>query len=665
MRSFVKSVALFAARTVAICLIALLGITCPFSCTMDEGAIKIVKNEYDSPTLESVEVTGARTVALTFSKAVEAINAYVCKNENGEATPAQCSESEEVLTVTAASDLEIGKQYVIGGRVKDGGGNTLTFALPVLGFNSNPATVVISAVHPKYEKDSKAGNFKDEFIQLYTLRGGNLSGFTVHTGKLGTAKLVLPAVGVKAGEIVTVHFQALEDGCKDEDGEDKSIASSRYSSPKVRDVWAYLIDYTKSADDAWVKNTATNCLGESDEVVLIKNGRNLLDAVLYAAAGTDEWKNDTYYDLAEEAVEEGLWAGDSPADAIVLDRAMTAATILKRNGCASLTCGGTADRGDWAKTSFAKKIEQKVLASLDADEIPPSGGGGGGNIDGEDEGEDEEDGGNSGGSSSGSGGGGSSGGGNSGHKAALPLPAPKCTGDVPRVIICSVHPAYTSATDSVMGKVYKEEFIQLFALKGGNLSHLTVSTGKLGSANFYPLSDADVSAGEIITVHLRRVGEGCTNETGSELFLAGSWYSCDEVRDVWIDNVYDPATKKGAAALDRNEDAVAVFCGQDKVMMDAVLYSVAGTAQWKSADTNDIAQAAQKAGVWTSASPLQCITVESKFTPATILQRGGCRKLQKAAQNGTLPSVIIQSASEWKKKPFGKAVEQQLLSFVD
>lgn len=668
-----KSISILAIKVFLICLFTLSSILCPLSCRMDDGAVEIIKNDYDPPVLQSVEVTGARTANITFSKPIIPVNAYSTES-CGDTSLADCKVSGDVLTITTAYDLAIGEQYTLGGQVRDEGGNTLHYAVPVLGFNNNPAAVIIMSVHPKSEKDSKAGNYKDEFIQLYVTRAGNISGFSIRTGRLGDERLILPKAEVSKGEIVTVHLQTAEEGCIDEAAEDLSLAVSRYAS-KVRDVWVRAVD-SSSGEVQWARNTKkTNCLGESDEAVLLMNGEEVLDAVLYATGEVDEWKGSAGYELASMAVEAGLWEREGCDGAVIIDKAFTAATILKRNIDAT---GGGEIGGDWYKTSFIKKIEQKVLTSLYAGDGNSGGGGdnteggnsggGGGNGNSGGGGDDDYDeegeiaGGKGGGGSAG-GGGGNSGGSNSGKRPLLSLPPPKCLGNPPRVIISSVHPAYTSAIDSEAGKVFKEEFIQLFVLGGGNLSHLTVNTGKLGSSNYYPLPEAEVKAGDIVTVHLRRVGQGCNDEVGEELFLASSWYSCEKIRDVWIDNVYDPAVKKGAPALDRSEDSVAVFCGENKVMMDAVFYSVEGTAVFKSIDTADIVRRAVEAGLFTSDNPESGVTIDKAFTPAVIMQRNGCRGLLREAKKGNLPPVI--TVQQWSKKPFSKKVEQDLLTFVD
>lgn len=677
-KSITKSIAFLLAgkcvstalKSAAICAAVIAGISCPVSCAMEEGGVEIVKNNYDSPSLESVVVKDERNVDVTFSKTVSPINTYFC-TDDGEQDTAKCFGGGDVVTVTANSDLYIGKTYILGGKVKDGGGNTLTFAVPVLGYNSHPAEVIISAVHPKYEKDSKAQNYKDEFIQLYVTKAGNLSGFTLHTGKMGATELFLPTAEVNKGEIVTVHLQALENGCKDETGDNTNLASSRYSS-RVRDVWAYLVDYTKGAgEDVWAKNTATNCLSESDEVILLCNGDEVLDAVLYAAEDTPEWNSATSYDLSARAVEKGIWKGAETSCGVVIDKPLTAAKILKRVGAFG---GGGQTSSDWVKADFSKSVEQNVLASLGAQEGASTHSDDGEESTGEEGGSlgSSSSGGSSSGSSSPSGGNASASGstsssssGSTGRRPMLSLPAPLCEGTCPRVIISSVHPAYTSAKDSDGDKVYKTEFIQLYALTDGNLSHLTVSTGKLGSRNFYPLPSAPIKAGDIVTVHLRRVGMGCTDETDAkEIYLASAWYTSRELRDVWIDNVYNPLTKKGAAALDREADAVAVYSGRDKKMMDAVLYAVVGTTQWKSADAKDIAQTAQSAGIWESSSPVDSIQVDKSFTPATILQRNGCRELLSASKRGETPSVI-RCGTDWTKRPFAKKDEEFLLQFID
>jgi hypothetical protein len=159
--------------------------------------------------------------------------------------------------------------------------------------NSGRAKFVITEVQILY-KDSD-GAHKSEFVEIYVLKGGNLSGYEVFSANYGEKrKFALPSVNVKTGETVVLHMRNLsnEDGIKNELGDDLTL-STHIDSSAARDLWSTKTDKVfANSDIAYVLDA------ESNEIV---------DAVLFAKSAESEW-NETVSAVAEK-ISEDVWQG--------------------------------------------------------------------------------------------------------------------------------------------------------------------------------------------------------------------------------------------------------------------------------------------------------------------------------------------------------------------
>lgn len=222
---------------------------------------------------------------------------------------------------------------------------------------------------------------------------------------------------------------------------------------------------------------------------------------------------------------------------------------------------------------------------------------------------------------------------------------------VPSFVICSVHPGYATETVKSTGKKeYKTEFAQLYMLSDGNLSGLSVRSAKTGGKRLFALPAAEVSKGDIVTIHLRKAGDGCVNETGKDKSLAHSRYSSKGARDLWIDN--------DAKFLDESEDVLAIQ-DEDGKILDAVMYSQASSESWKSEMARSLAEEAAAAGVWEGGGIEKSARLEKKLTAAHMLKRSGCRRAADSYGR------VTQSASLWRDAPFSKKLEQTVLRDIE
>lgn len=292
----------------------------PISCKVTSQGIQIIGGNYTIPQLNEVEVVDDKTVVLRFSEEVSVKNLVVSPFLEGISNSTEISQTEELSeALKSATDknesleccvefenenkdakiimnenTKIGKKYEIYGVVEDKIGNSLTFCVPFSGFNSKIPKLLITEVHPSMASqtaDDKSKNIRRlEYVKILALTDGNLSGLKFCSGAYGEEKgYEFPAVDVKQGESFLLHLRTWGDGCISEEGDDLSLAYSRYTSENYRDLWT---------------NSTTKCIGDKKDILVIKNSitNELCDAFMYSDGSAESWSNflKTNYSLYED-----------------------------------------------------------------------------------------------------------------------------------------------------------------------------------------------------------------------------------------------------------------------------------------------------------------------------------------------------------------------------
>ena len=203
--------------------------------------------------------------------------------------------------------LKAGKNYELYGIVEDETGNTLTFSLPVSGYNERIPSLRITELRPMYAKTSKSVTvdgekskidvFKAEFIEFEVLSDGNLCSVEIVSAYDGEEKnLMLPDVEVKQGEIVVVHLRLCEGetGGISELEDDITLSTGYYSSDFARDIWF---------------SNSDSHLGDKQDVVFLRDSQSgkILDAVLYSLQAELSWKNDSMKSAIDEIKNQEKW----------------------------------------------------------------------------------------------------------------------------------------------------------------------------------------------------------------------------------------------------------------------------------------------------------------------------------------------------------------------
>lgn len=226
-----------------------------------------------------------------------------------------------------------------------------------------------------------------------------------------------------------------------------------------------------------------------------------------------------------------------------------------------------------------------------------------------------------------------------GNTLTFCLPFTGFNSDVPRLIITEIHPMYASGT-SGGAKVYKCEFIELFALTGGNLAGLELSSAYDGDEKTFTLPAVKVAAGDVIIVHLRTKGDGCISETGDDLTLSTAKYSSGTARDLWSANE--------DARLNDSADVIMLKNTADGIILDAVVYAASTDVSWKTDAIKEAAQQACDAGIWTGGVLPSSAVISDGLTASKTIIRSNASALYGEMKNGTLTAAPVPSlASDW------------------
>lgn len=313
---------------------------CPVSCSVSTEGINLCAIDYTTPKLMDYEVTGAENISMRFSGSVdfEEVRLYPDGIEATVQSSVDSQTGQQLSMFTLASKMMIGKSYAFCGTAVDRNGNSLSFSIPVTGFNSSIPQVEITEVHPMYTSGTSKGEkyYKCEYVELCIKQDGNMAGLLLYGAKDGVDKgFVFPALEVKAGEIIVVHFRMKGDGCINETGSDIALASTRYSSDSARDLWV---------------GTDAARLGDEEDCIMLKNGSNgkVLDCVAYSKLSNEQWSNQNVLEGVNQAVLDGAWPSVLLEDAVRFD-SITATKVLskiktsvaKENSCANWQLSAT------------------------------------------------------------------------------------------------------------------------------------------------------------------------------------------------------------------------------------------------------------------------------------------------------------------------------------
>lgn len=184
----------------------------------------------------------------------------------------------------------------------------------------------------------------------------------------------------------------------------------------------------------------------------------------------------------------------------------------------------------------------------------------------------------------------------------------------------------------------KGEFVELLALTDGNLGGLEIFSGIDGETKSFELPPVEVTKGELILVHMRKVEEDCVNETGENLDEATAPYSAAGVRDLWSDNA--------AARFNDNADVVALRIGTSGALIDAMMYASETVTVWK-VGAAALARTAREEGIFEE-TDISSAADAKGASYAKSFQRIDAASIRARLLNGEQLSLPLKfSAENW------------------
>lgn len=300
---------------------------CPLSCRSSVESLELLSGDFSVPKITKFCTTSSNSARIDFSKEVELKNMEIFSaGKNSSMGNIDCRYEENSVFLEFQSETSIGAGYKVEGLAFDSSGNSLTFSVPFRGFNSNPAKVIITELRNAYGTRTIKGTsdkvHRSEFVELYVLKAGNLSGLEIVSAANGDkTKFILPPVEVKENDYITLHMRAIVadgpdgEGMFNETEDDLTVSTHEDSCDTARDLWS---ECTKKP------------FADSDIIVLRNSGTSeILDAVVFAKSNCAEWKKGAEQ-LAFLVSESGVWQGDVSVENAVLCDNVSATRSLSR-----------------------------------------------------------------------------------------------------------------------------------------------------------------------------------------------------------------------------------------------------------------------------------------------------------------------------------------------
>ena len=276
----------------------------PFSCRTSVEGTEFLEGDFSSPKITDVRVVDSNRLSVGFSKNVSVSSASVRSGDGSDcgAVGFELGVDNPGVDFIMEEKMVIGKSYVLDAVLEDRNGNTVTISIDFLGYNDRVPVLALSEIRIK----NKSKSDKSEFVELYALSSGNLSGVEIVSASDGEGKrYCFPAIEVSKGEYITVHMRNGDKGCIDELDGNLSAASTSDSSPGARDLFA--------------DNQSEGRFGTSSDIIFVRDHASgkIMDAFAY----TDPEKPGSWDSIEQHAAvvkDSGAWRngeGENSCDA--------------------------------------------------------------------------------------------------------------------------------------------------------------------------------------------------------------------------------------------------------------------------------------------------------------------------------------------------------------
>lgn len=227
-----------------------------------------------------------------------------------------------------------------------------------------------------------------------------------------------------------------------------------------------------------------------------------------------------------------------------------------------------------------------------------------------------------------------------GNTLTIAVPFAGFNAHVPRLLITEIQsesPGQSSNEAKI--DIYRNEFVEILALKGGNLAGLELCNASGGEAKKFVFPAIEVQTGEVFVVHVQKRGSGCISETGTNLELATSAYTSAQARDLW--------TELEGSVLGNKTDIILIRNSANAQILDAFMYRESKIQEWSKKNL-EYAQLVAQSGIYESSDVEQAFVSDTK-TGTKTMYRPGAAELQQRVLAGEEPEYPVKAcAGDWE-----------------
>ncbi|MCR4900827.1 MAG: hypothetical protein K5907_08440 [Treponema sp.] len=228
----------------------------------------------------------------------------------------------------------------------------------------------------------------------------------------------------------------------------------------------------------------------------------------------------------------------------------------------------------------------------------------------------------------------------SGNSLTIAIPFTGYNSRVPELLITeiqteSVGQRKTEEDDNF----YRNEFIELLALKGGNLAGLELCSAYDGETKKYVFPVVEVAAGEVFVVHMRKRGNGCVSELGDNLAAATNTYSSPQIRDLWTDIETTTLGNKTDIILLRNT--------ADKKLLDAVMYRASNIEAWAK-KMIDFSSAVDESGIYDSGDVENAFITDEMTASKTMSRKDAAAIRERVLAGEQIEYPVKSGPQSWE-----------------
>lgn len=294
----------------------------PVSCRMTEEGIEVIPSDKTCPVVEKFEVTSSKSFYFSCSEKILVSQAFVNEENSGDSgaelpvNKIVYDETGKNTTIILGDETRVGGNYVFNAVITDLSGNSVEFQQDFIGFNENPAVLIISEIRTKSDSSKKIS----DFVEFYCLKGGNTHGLKLCSSAKGeNYDYIFPAIDVKAGEYITLHNKTFdEEKALNEFGDDLTLSAAEESCGTARDLW---------------RNGTDSVIGAASDVLILKNFSTgqIYDGIPYCKSETEKWTKKLQSEYAELLFSKNIWKnGSDVSSAFYCDKATTLTRSISR-----------------------------------------------------------------------------------------------------------------------------------------------------------------------------------------------------------------------------------------------------------------------------------------------------------------------------------------------